>query len=65
MIKWNHMVFYSCILATWRLVECTIILATWRPGLHEYKIHGKEVPAPWALIIVNGVDDFKIARLAI
>ena len=55
MIKWNHMVFYSCIMATWRLVNCTIILATWRPGLHECEIHDKEIPALWALPIFHFV----------
>ena len=62
--KWDHVVVYSYILATWRLVVYTYILATWRPDLRECKIHGEEIAATWAFIVVNKVDDFKIARLA-
>ena len=52
------------ILTTWRLVTHAFLLATWRLGSHECEIHGKEIPTTWALVVVDWVDDFKVARLA-
>ena len=52
MIMLGHMVVYS------------YILAASRPDLHACKIHGEEIAATRAFIVVNGVDDFEVARLA-
>ena len=75
MIDWSHqgailnfpiapLYWNRYILTTWRLVTHAFLLATWRLDLHEREIHGKEVPTTWALVVVNWVDDFKFARLA-